>query len=231
MTMTVNLHHMQHEILYKPAYTLLEVKLEQGERIEAESGAMVYMSPGIEIATKAKGGVLGALTRGLLGGESFFTNTFIANSKGIVGLAPPYQGDISHHRLNGETLYIQNGSYIASSPELSLDTKWGGAKSFFSREGLFLLKMAGTGDAFISSFGAIHEVKLKGETFIIDTGHMVAFTEGLDYSVKRVGGLKSTLFSGEGLVAEFRGTGTLYLQTRSMNSFMEWLMPFLPKSG
>jgi len=222
---------MQHEIMYKPAYTLLEVKLEAGERIEAESGAMVYMSPGIEIATKAKGGVFGALTRGLLGGESFFTNTFTASSKGIVGLAPPYQGDIAHNRLNGETLYIQSGSYMASTPELSLDTKWGGAKSFFSREGLFLLKMAGTGDAFISSFGAIHEVKMRGESFTIDTGHMVAFTEGLEYNVKRVGGLKSTIFSGEGLVAEFRGTGTLYLQTRSMNSFIGWLMPFLPKGG
>ncbi len=222
---------MQYEILYKPAYTLLEVKMEAGERIEAESGAMVYMSPGIDIVTKTKGGVLGALTRGILGGESFFTNTFSARSKGVVGLAPPYQGDIAHHSLRGETLYIQNGSYMASSPELSLDTKWGGAKSFFSREGFFLLKMSGTGDAFISSFGAIHEVKLKNESFTIDTGHMVAFTEGLDYSVKKVGGLKSTLFSGEGLVAEFRGTGTLYLQTRSMNSFMSWLVPFLPKTG
>jgi uncharacterized protein (TIGR00266 family) len=222
---------MQHDIMYKPAYTLLEIKLESGERVEAESGAMVYMSPGIEIATKAKGGVLGALTRGILGGESFFTNTFSARSKGSVGLAPPYQGDISYHRLNGETLFIQSGSYIASSPELSLDTKWGGTKSFFSREGLFLLKMSGTGDAFISSFGAIHEVKLKNETFTIDTGHMVAFTEGLDYNVKRIGGLKSTIFSGEGLVAEFKGTGTLYLQTRSMNSFLNWLTPFLPKTG
>jgi uncharacterized protein (TIGR00266 family) len=111
---------MQHEIMYKPAHTLLEVKLEAGESIEAESGAMVYMSPGMEITTKAKGGMFGALTRGLLGGESFFTNTFTANSKGILGLAPPYQGDMAHHRLNGETLYIQSGSYIASSPELSL---------------------------------------------------------------------------------------------------------------
>jgi len=189
------------------------------------------MSPGIEILTKAKGGVFGALTRGLLGGESVFTNTFTAKSKGKLGLAPAYQGDIIHHRLNSETLFIQSGSYMASSPELSLDTKWGGAKSFFSREGFFLLKMAGIGDAYISSFGAIHEVKLNGETFTIDTGHMVAFTEGLDYTVKRVGGLKSTLFSGEGLVAEFKGTGTLYLQTRSMNSFIDWIMLFLPKGG
>lgn len=222
---------MQYEIMYKPSFTLLEAKMEPGERIEAEAGAMVYMSPGIEIVTKAKGGVLGAFTRGILGGESFFTNTFTAKTKGIVGFAPPYQGDIIQHRLNGETLYVQNGSYMASTPELTLDTKWGGAKAFFSREGLFLLKMTGIGDAFISSFGAIHEVRLKGETFTIDTGHMVAFTEGLDYSVKRIGGLKSTIFGGEGLVAEFHGTGTLYLQTRSMNAFFDWMIPFLPKGG
>ncbi len=222
---------MQYEIMYKPAFTLLEARLEAGERIEAEAGAMVYMSPGIEIVTKTKGGVLGAITRSIVGGESLFTNTFTAKSKGIVGLAPPYQGDIIQHRLNGETLFVQNGSYMASTPELTLDTKWGGAKAFFSREGLFLLKMTGIGDAFISSFGAIHEVKLKGETFTIDTGHMVAFTEGLEYNVKRIGGLKSTIFSGEGLVAEFHGTGTLYLQTRSMNAFFDWMIPFLPKGG
>ena len=221
---------MQHEILYKPAYTLVEMKLDAGESIEAEAGAMVYMSPGIDIATKTKGGVMGALSRSLLGGKSFFTNSFTATSGGVVGLAPPYQGDITHHKLNGENLFVQSGSYIASSPELKLDIKWAGAKSFFSREGLFLLKMSGAGDAFISSFGAIHEVKLDGEAITIDTGHMVAFTEGLEYKVKRVGGLKSTMFSGEGLVAEFKGTGTLYLQTRSMDSFIGWLTPFLPKT-
>lgn len=222
---------MQHEVRYNPAYSLLEVELETGESIEAEAGAMVYMSPGIEIKTKAKGGVFGALKRNLLGGESFFTNTFTAVSGGTLGLAPPFQGDITHHKLNGETLYIQSGSYIASTPEIEIDTKWGGTKSFFSREGLFLLKASGQGDIYVSSFGAIHEVKMEGEKFTIDTGHMVAFTEGLDYKVRKVGGIKSTIFSGEGLVAEFEGTGTLYLQTRSMDSFFTWLIPYLPRTN
>ena len=96
-----------------------------------------------------------------------------------------------------------------------------------------ILYAAFAGSGVILEFGKISmwEVRMKDETFTIDTGHMVAFTEGLDYSVKRVGGLKSTLLSGEGLVAEFRGTGTLYLQTRSMNSFIGWLTPFLPRPG
>ena len=83
---------------------------------------------------------------------------------------------------------------------------------------------------FLSSFGGIYKKELRNEEFIIDTGHLVAFTEGLDFKIRRVGGLKSTIFGGEGLVAEFYGTGTLYIQTRSIDSFLSWLIPFLPKS-
>ncbi len=89
--------------------------------------------------------------------------------------------------------------------------------------------MTGSGTVFLSSFGGIYRKELRNERFIVDTGHMVAFSEGLNFKVKRVGGLKSTLFSGEGLVAEFYGTGTLYIQTRSMDDFVGWLVPYLPK--
>lgn len=191
------------------------------------------MSPTIKLETKAKGGVFGALKRSMLGGgESFFVNTFRAeDGPGSIGLAPAYMGDIEAFELDG-TLYAQSGAFLASYGDIDIDTKWGGgAKTFFGREGLFLLKMSGRGGiVFLSSFGgAIYKKELHNERFIIDTGHMVAFSEGLDFNVKRVGGLKSTLFSGEGLVAEFYGTGTLYIQTRSMDSFLSWLVPHLPK--
>lgn len=156
-------------------------------------------------------------------------NTFRAeDGPGSIGLAPAYMGDIEAFELDG-TLYAQSGAFLASYGDIDIDTKWGGAKTFFGREGLFLLKMSGRGIVFLSSFGAIYKKELHNERFIIDTGHMVAFSEGLDFNVKRVGGLKSTLFSGEGLVAEFYGTGTLYIQTRSMDSFLSWLVPHLPK--
>ncbi len=217
---------MRYQINHRPSFSLLEVELSSGESIQAEAGAMVHMSPTIKLETKAKGGVFGALKRSMLGGESFFINTF--RGPGTLGLAPPYPGDIEALEING-TFYAQSGAFLASSEGISIDTKWGGAKTFFGREGLFLLKMSGKGMVFLSSFGAIYKKELHDEHFVIDTGHMVAFTEGLDFKVKRVGGLKSTLFSGEGLVAEFHGTGTLYIQTRSMDSFINWIIPNLPK--
>jgi uncharacterized protein (TIGR00266 family) len=222
---------LKYEILHRPSFSLLEVELSSGEAVQAEAGAMVHMSPSVKIETKAKGGVLGAFKRSMLGGESFFINTFRAEGgSGSIGLAPAYPGDIEAFELNG-ILYAQSGAFLASSEGINIDTKWGGANSFFGREGLFLLKMTGSGLVFLSSFGAIYKKELHDESFIIDTGHMVAFSEGLDFNIRRVGGLKSTLFSGEGLVAEFHGTGTLYIQTRSMDSFLGWITPHLPKKG
>jgi len=219
---------LRYEINHRPSFSLVEIELESGEAIQAESGAMVHMSPNIKIETKAKGGIFGALKRSILAGESFFINTFRAEGgDGTIGLAPSYPGDIEVFELNG-TLYAQSGAFLASSENINIDTKWGGAKTFFAREGLFLLKMTGRGLVFLSSFGAIYKKELYNEKFVIDTGHLVAFTEGLDFKVKRVGGLKSTLFSGEGLIAEFYGTGTLYIQTRSLDSFISWILPYLP---
>ena len=220
---------MEHEILYRPSYSLLRIKLAQGESISAEAGAMVSMSSGIEMKTAAKGGVFGALKRSVLGGESFFINTFNAVEAGEVTFAPSLPGDINTMELQGRTVYAQSGSYIASSPSVEVDTKWGGAKTFFSKEGLFLLKISGTGSVFLSSYGAIHEIELEtGQKYIVDTGHMVAFDEGVGYSVKTAGGLKSTLFSGEGLVCELTGPGKIMIQTRSTDAFLAWLIPHIP---
>jgi len=223
---------MQSEILYKPSYSLLKVKLAKGERISAEAGAMVSMSSGVEIETKMKGGLFGALKRSVLGGESFFVNNFIASSDGEITFAPALPGDIAEINLNNQTYFAQSGSYITSSADLTIDTKWGGAKTFFSKEGLFLLKISGTGSLFLASYGAIHEVDLAaGQKYIVDTGHMVAFAEGVNYAVKTIGGIKSTLFSGEGLVCELTGPGKIFIQSRSADAFLSWLIPLLPKSN
>jgi len=223
---------MKHEIFYRPSYSLLKVDMEPGESLIAEAGAMVSMSDGIEIQTQARGGVLGALKRKVLGGESFFVNTFTANQPGEITLAPTLPGDIADFNLNNETLYAQSGAFIASGPDINVDTKWGGAKTFFSREGFFLLKMSGAGPLFLSSYGAIHKIDLAaGQKYIVDTGHMVAFTEGVQYNVKSVGGLKSTLLSGEGLVCELTGPGQIMIQSRSVDAFVSWLIPKLPSRG
>ncbi len=220
---------MQHEILYRPSYALLRAELQRGEEMVAEAGAMVSMSDSIQIKTSAKGGIFGALKRSILGGESFFVNTFTATDAGEITLAPSLPGDIQSVQLAGQTVFAQSGSFIASSPGVSVDTKWGGAKTFFSREGLFLLKLSGTGDLFLSSYGAIHEIDLAaGQQYIVDTGHIVAFAETVQYGVKTIGGLKSTIFGGEGLVCELTGPGKIMIQTRSADALLSWLIPRLP---
>jgi uncharacterized protein (TIGR00266 family) len=220
------------DILYHPSEALGIVKLAAGESLQAESGAMVGMSQGIDIQTQAKAGLLGGLKRSVLGGESFFVTTFTAQSPGEITVAPVLPGDITNHRLSGETIYVQSGSYMASATTIDVDTRWGGAKTFFSGEGLFLLKVSGTGDLLLSSYGAIHQVDLAaGQTYVLDTGHMVAFSDGVGYAVRKVGGWKSTLLSGEGLVVDLTGPGRVWMQTRSPGGFLGWLIPKLPSSG
>ena len=217
---------MKFEIISKPSYSLLDLRLNVGEEVLAETGAMIYMR-GVKLKTEAKGGFLGGLKR-ILAGESFFVNRFVAvESDAVLGLAPPYQGDIIHIPLNG-VVYAQSGAFLASTPNVEIDAKWSGARGFFAGEGLILLKIRGSGDLFLSSFGGIVEMHVK-DRFVVDTGHIVAFEDGLDFSVKRVGGLKATLLSGEGLVAEFRGDGKLWIQTRSIGDFVGWLSSLLPK--
>jgi uncharacterized protein (TIGR00266 family) len=223
---------MQHEIDYGPSFALLTVALDRGEALRAEAGAMVSKSAGIDVETGASGGLLGSLKRNVLGGESFFQNTFTAAEAGEVTLAPALSGDVIRHDLDGETLYVQSGSFLACAPDVELDTKFGGGRTFFGGEGLFLLSLSGTGPTFLSSYGAIHRRDLDaGERYTVDTGHVVAFEEGTTFSVERVGGLKSTLFSGEGLVCEFTGPGSVWLQTRSFDHFLSFLVPQLPNTG
>lgn len=219
---------MKHRILSRPSYSLLELELENSEEVLAESGAMVYMR-NVDISPEMKGGLLSGLKRSLLGGESFFVNRFVSKGKGLLGLSPSYNGDIAHIKLLGK-LYAQSGAFLASSPDLKIDVKWGGAKTFFAGEGLFLLKLEGSGDLFLSSFGGIEEINVDG-SLSVDTGHIVAFEETLDFRIRKAGGLKATIFSGEGLVAEFSGEGKVWIQTRSIAEYIGWLVSLLPKQS
>ncbi len=221
---------MHHEVKYGPAYALAMINLDAGESIQAEAGAMVSKSPSIAMETSTGGGLLSGLKRSVLGGESFFINTFTAEQAGEVTVAPALPGDIVALELSGQTLLVQSGSFLAATSGVEVDTKWGGGKSFFSREGLFLLRCTGQGTIWVSSYGAIHPIDLGvGEQYVVDTGHMVAFDDSVGYDVGRSGGWKSTLFSGEGLVVNLTGPGRFYMQTRSEDSFLGWLIPKLPK--
>jgi uncharacterized protein (TIGR00266 family) len=221
---------MEITIEYRPSYSLAVAKLQPNERIRAEAGAMVSMSEGISIETKAEGGLLKSLGRAVLGGESFFQNFFQASaSGGEVTLAPELPGDMLVIEMKGEKMMLQSGSYVASENGVDLTAKIS-MKAFMSAEGISMLEATGTGKLLVSSYGAIFERAIgAGEKYIVDTSHLVAFTGSMNAQPRTVGGFKSTLFSGEGLVVELTGPGTIYMQTRSPRALINWIIPQLPK--
>lgn len=225
---------MKVEILYRPSYSLAKIILSGNEGVQAETGAMVGMSAGVQIETKMRGGLLKSLARSMLGGESFFINVFRApDSGGELLLAPTMPGDVFAMTLSGGQEYlVQSGSFLAASEGIETDTKWTGAKTFFAGEGLIMLRCVGAGDLVLSSYGAIHEIDLApGQTFTVDTTHLVAFPSNVGFRVRMIGGMKSTLLGGEGIVVDLTGPGKILLQTRSLGAFLAWLIPQLPKQS
>jgi uncharacterized protein (TIGR00266 family) len=215
------------------SFALACVTLGPEQSIQAESGAMVGMSANVELISQMKGGLFGALKRAVVG-ESMFVSTFVAHGgPGEVLLAPPAPGDVAMVTLQNQTLFIQGSSFLASSTTISIDTKFGGAKSFFSSEGLFLIAASGTGLLLLSSFGAIRKKTLRpGEQYVVDTGHIVAFDSTVSYTVEKAArGFFRSMTSGEGLVSRYTGPGDIYIQTRNLEAFASILKPFLPTSS
>lgn len=221
------------EIQHQPAFSLAVLTLEAEQSIMAEAGAMVSMSANVELQSQMKGGLLGALKRAA-GGESAFVSTFTARGgPGEVTLAPGAPGDIAGIELNNQSFFVQSSSYLAGDASLTVDTKWGGAKSFFGGEGLFVLLVQGQGLLLVSSFGAIHRKTLSaGERYVVDTGHLVAWEGTTQYTLRKAAaGFFRSMVSGEGIVAEFTGPGELLIQTRNLAALAGLLKPFFPSQS
>jgi uncharacterized protein (TIGR00266 family) len=223
---------MKYDIIDAPNYALLRVIFEgPGEQVITQAGAMVAMSADLDIKTAMRGGVLASAKRKMFGGESLFQNTYTSSAAGQeLYVAAAAEGDLRSRSLRaGETFYLQSGAYIAQVGEgMKLDTQWGGVRSFFGGVGFFLLRITGPGTVFFGSYGALHDVTVGDTGYTADTGHIVGFTEGLSYKVRPFGGMKGLFFSGEGLVCDFSGGGTLFLQTRNPASLAAFLYPYRP---
>ena len=217
---------MQFELQGNPDYGQLVVELAPGERILSEGGAMSRMSSSLELRTRLMGGFLRALSRKFLGGESFFLAEYAGPQGGTVAFSPKLPGAVVHRRMAGERLTLTGGSFLAATPDIELRTRFGGLKSLFSGEGAFLLDVGGKGELFFNTYGALVEQEVDGG-LVVDTGHVVAWESTLDYSIGGMGGLKQTLFSGEGLVMNFSGQGRIWLQTRTLGQTAGWLVPYL----
>ena len=212
---------------------MLTVDLMPGESIKAETGAMVAQQ-GVDMKTGTSGGGLLGGIRRMMGGESFFVNTFTATSgSGWVSLAPSTPGDIRAFNLpQGVNIFIQSGSFLACTENVQTDTQFQGLRGFFSGESLFFIRAfsdRGNGTVYYNAYGAIKQVQVQpGNELVVDTGHLVAFSDDVEYSIGKVGGIRSLVAGGEGLVMKFRGSGSVWIQTRNMASLADKLVPFLP---
>ena len=223
---------MDYEILHPGPFSLLKVRLADGETVKAEAGAMVSMSDTVDVEGKADGGLFKSFGR-MLAGESFFFQTLAANrGPGEVLLAQSLPGDIFPIELDGSRDYIlQKDGFFAGSMGLTVSPKVQNLmKGLFSGEGFVVVRVSGQGTLIVSSFGAIHPIDVPaGEEVVIDNSHLVAWPDGMDYKIERASkGWISSVTSGEGVVCRFRGPGRVLIQTRNPGAFGSWMRRFIP---
>ena len=224
---------MKIELLQQPDNAIARVKLDAGEELIAEAGAMIAMSDTLQVNTTMRqgrrgGGILGGLKR-MIAGESLFLSQFCSHQDGNeIWLAPKLIGDLLVYEMQGQDLIVQATSYLASSSEVDIDLGFEGIKTVFSGESIFWLTLSGYGQAILTSFGGIYSIPVDGE-YIVDTGHIVAFERSLDFNVtKSNSGWIGSFLGGEGLVCRFRGRGKIYCQTHNPSLFGSLVGSLLP---
>ncbi|MBB3101985.1 TIGR00266 family protein [Azomonas macrocytogenes] len=227
-------HRLEYEILGNSAQTV-EIILDPGETVIAEAGAMNYMTGSIRFETRmgdgSESGVLGKLWgmgKRMLTGESLFMTHFTNGGKTVqrVGFAAPYPGSVVAVDLQqvGGRLICQKDSFLCAAHGTRIGITFNkriGA-GFFGGEGFILQELEGKGLAFLHAGGTVIRKELNNETLRLDTGCLVGFTDGIDYSIALAGGLKSMLFGGEGiLLATLKGTGTVWIQSLPFSRLAE----------
>ena len=215
---------MKYNIVSAPSYSLIEMNLREGESVIVEPGSMAWMDTTIKPKTEMKGGFFAGIKR-RFAGESFFLNTYTAEGgSGNMGIAPGYSGDIIVRELNNETLYMERGAYLCHVGNIETSATWEGFSGMFA-EGMFGLRVSGTGLLFFGSYGDVQEVEVDG-SYTVDNGYAVAWEENLDYSIGRSGrSIRSFLF-GDQLICRYQGNGKLWIQTRSPRNLAAWVHPF-----
>ncbi len=220
---------MEINILHQPGAAIAQCLIQPGESpLRAESGAMVGMSPNVNMETKS-GGLLKGM-KSMLGGESFFMNKFTTGAgTGEVLLGAPLPGDLAVLECGGGSDWcIAKGAFVGCDDTVNVETKFGGLKAIFSGTGLAHLAASGQGKIIISSFGAFERVPVNGK-FVVDNGHIVAWSSGLTYKVAKAGGgWVASILSGEGLVCTFQGQGEVYIQTRNAIDFATFIGSKMP---
>ena len=225
---------MDIQVSEQGAFSWALVKVSPGEEFVSESGAMFRASSNVDIDVTTRSRRSGGLMAGgrrMLANDSFFLSTYRVNDRadGEVGLAPTLQGEIELIDCDGLGQWLcAGGSYLGSSAGLSIDTQFQGLRGVFSGESLFFLSVEGRGPLLVNAFGRINKIDVDG-ALTVDTGHVVAFQDTLDYTVGKAGrSWIQSFLTGEGIVLNFTGRGKVYVQSHNPNEFGSSLGPMLP---
>ena len=219
---------MNVQLRHAPSFTVARCILAGNEVMRTEAGAMIAHSGGVELESKAQGGIMKGLKRSVLGGGSFFVTTYTAPPQGgwvdVAGVLP---GDtVTIDVTPQQPFFLRKGSWIANSAGVEVDTQWGGMANLFGGEGGFGFRASGSGEALVSIYGAVDIMDLEaGETVTIDTGHVVAYELSVNFKMRRAkhGRTMQSLKSGEGWVFDFFGPGRVLLQSRNPEAFAHWV--------
>lgn len=239
-----------HEVDYRIVghdMQMVEIELDPGETVIAEAGAMTYMEQHIEFETRMGDGaepdqgLMGKLLNAgkrMLTGESLFMTHFSNRGQGkrTVAFSSPYPGTIipiDMGALQGDLL-CQKDAFLAAALGTKIDIAFNKrlGTGFFGGEGFILERLQGDGMAFIHAGGTVIEKRLNNETLRLDTGCLVAFTEGLDYDIEMTRGLKSMFFGGEGMfLATLRGSGSVWVQSLPFSRLADRVIQHAPSMG
>lgn len=232
---------MNYEVINKPLPALI-CRLEQGEAIECQKGAMSWMTPSMSMETGlggAKGGglvgALGKMAKSALTGESIFRNTYTANGgPGEIAFASSFPGDIICFDTSVTPIVAQKSAYLANTPGVQMDIffqKKAGA-GFFGGEGFIMQKFSGKGMVFLEISGSTYCYDLApGQSMLIDTGYLAAMEATCSMDIETVSGVGNALLGGEGFFnTKVTGPGKIWLQTMPANALAGAIQPFIVTS-
>ena len=240
-----------HEIdyrIYGEEMQYVEIELDPQEGVVAEAGSFMMMDDGIKMETifgdgsQKDQGILGKIFgagKRLLTGESLFMTAFynILSGKRNVSFASPYPGKIVSIDLTefGNKFICQKDAFLCAAKGVSIGIEFSKrlGRGLFGGEGFIMQKLEGDGMAFVHAGGTMAKKVLQhGETLRVDTGCIVGFTQDIDYDIEFVGGIKNTIFGGEGLFfAKLQGPGTVYIQSLPFSRLAARVLATAPKGG
>lgn len=220
---------MKYEIKNQP-FTVLTLHMEQGESIKCQSGAMAWMSPGIQMETKTGG--LGGMFKKALVGESLALNHYTAAKAGELTLAKHCPGDIMIFNISETPIIAQKTSFLAATEGVDMEIylQRRAAAGFFGGEGFLMQKYSGSGYAWLEIDGSVQERELaSGEQIIVDSGYVAAMEATCSMDIQTVKGFTNVVLGGEGLFnTVVTGPGKVWLQTMPVNALAMSLYQYMP---